>query len=48
MKTAVEMIEALRYKLRTLCIPVEGPDNVYCDNKAVTKNTAIPESKLKN
>ena len=47
MGTAVEMIEALRYKLRMLCIPVRGPANVYCDNESVTKNTTIPESTLK-
>ena len=46
MKTAVEMIEALRYKLSKFVIPVVGSPNVYCDNKAVTKNTTIPESTL--
>ena len=47
MKTAVETIEGLRYKLRMFGIPVEGPANIYCDNEAVTKNTQIPESTLK-
>ena len=47
MKTAVEMIESLRYKLRMFGVPVEGPTNVYCDNEAVTKNCSIPESTLK-
>ena len=47
MKTAVEMIEGLRYKLRMFGIPVEGPANIYCDNEAVTKNTQVPESTLK-
>ena len=47
MKTSVEMIESLRYKLRMFGIPVEGPANVYCDNEAVTKNTQTPESTLK-
>ena len=47
MKTAVEMIEGLKYKLRMLGIPVEGPDNFYFDNEAVTNNTTIPESTLK-
>ena len=28
-------------------INVEGPDNVYCENEAATKNTTIPESILK-
>ena len=47
MRTAVEMIESLRYKLRMLGIPIDGPANVYCDNEAVYKNTSIPESVLK-
>ena len=46
MKTAVEMIEALGYKLRMFDILVEGPANFYCDNEAVTKNKTIPESTL--
>ena len=28
-------------------IPIDGPMNVYCDNKAVTKNAIYPESTLK-
>ena len=47
MKTAVEHIEALRYKLRMFGIPIEGPTNVFCDNEAVFKNTTIPDSTLK-
>ena len=47
MRTAVEHIEALRYKLRMFGIPIEGPTNVFCDNEAVFKNTTIPESTLK-
>jgi len=29
----VEMIEALRYKLRMFGIPIDGPANVFGDNK---------------
>ena len=47
MKTALEMIEGLRYKLRMMGIPIDGPANVFCDNEAVYKNTSIPESVLK-
>ena len=47
MRTAVDMIEGLRYKLRMLGIPIDGPAKVYCDNEAVYKNTSIPESTLK-
>ena len=47
MRTAVEHIKALCYKLCMFGIPVEGPMNVFCDNEAVFKNTMIPESTLK-
>lgn len=46
LKHAVELIEALRYKLRMFGIPVEGPSNVYCDNEAVYKNASTPNSVL--
>ena len=47
LKTAGEHTEALRYKLRIIGIPVDGPTNVFCDNEAVFKNTSIPDSTLK-
>lgn len=47
MKIAVELVEALRYKLRMFGIPIDGPTNVFCDNEAVTKNVIHPESTLK-
>ena len=47
MKTAVEHVEALHYKLQMFGIPIEGPTNVFCDNEAVFKNTSIPDSTLK-
>ena len=47
MRTAVEHIEALRYKLHMFGILIEGPTNVFCNNEAVFKNTTITESMLK-
>ena len=47
MRMAVEIIEALRNKLRMFGVPIDGPANVYCDNEVVYKNTAIPKSVLK-
>jgi hypothetical protein len=47
MKRAVELIEALWYKLRMFGIPIAGPANVYCDNDSVVNNTRRPESTLK-
>ena len=47
MRTVVEPIEALRYKLHMFGIPIEGPTNVFCDNEAAFNNTTIPGSTLK-
>ena len=46
MKTAVELIESLRYKLRMFGIPLEGPTNVFCDNQACVTNSTVPVSTL--
>lgn len=46
MRTALEMIEGLRYKLRMMGVPIRGPCNVFCDNEGVVKNV-VPESQLK-
>jgi Reverse transcriptase (RNA-dependent DNA polymerase) len=41
-----ELIVALRYKLRMFGVPIDGPANVFCDNRGVVKNVSIPESTL--
>jgi hypothetical protein len=46
LRTARDLIVALRYKLRMFGIPIEGPAHVFCDNQGVVKNTSIPESVL--
>ena len=46
LRTAVEMVKSLRYKLRMFGIPIDGPANVFCDNEAVYKNTSMPASVL--
>ena len=46
LKTATEMIIALRYKLRMFGIPIEGPTNVMCDNESVYKSSSITDSRL--
>jgi hypothetical protein len=43
---AVELIQALRYKLRMFGIPVVEATNVFCDNQAVVSNSSIPQSTL--
>lgn len=46
LRTAKDMLVALRYKLRMFGVPIDGPANVFCDNNGVVKNTTIPESML--
>ena len=47
MKNAVELVMALRYKLRMFGVPVDGPTGMFCDNEAVYKNSSTPESVLR-
>jgi hypothetical protein len=47
MRIATELLESLRYKLRMMGVPINGPANVFCDNNAVVTNATIPESTLK-
>jgi len=47
MKTAVEMVEGLRYKLRIMGVPIDGPCNVNADNMSMVRNSSVPESQLK-
>jgi len=47
MKQATEHIRSLRYNLRMMGIPVEGPAFVYGDNQSVLANTTKPGSVLK-
>ena len=46
MRIATELVQGLRYKLRMMGIPLEGPTSMYCDNESVTKNASVPESTL--
>jgi len=47
MKTAVEMVEGLRYKLKMMGVPIDRPYNVKADNMSMVKNSSVPESQLK-
>jgi hypothetical protein len=47
MRIAVEQLEGLRYKLRMMSIPIDGPANLFRDNQSAFKNCASPESTLK-
>ena len=47
MKHCCEYICGLRYKLRMMGIPCEGPAYIQGDNQSVLANTTIPDSTLK-
>jgi hypothetical protein len=47
METVAEINKGVRYKLRMMGIPIDGPSYVYGDNKSVLHNTPNPESTLK-
>lgn len=46
LKIGTELIKSLRYKLRMMGVPLEGPANVLVDNASVVKNSTIPSSTL--
>ena len=47
MKTAMDAMRGLRYKLRMMGIPLSGPTFFYGDNMSVIHNTQRPESQLR-
>jgi hypothetical protein len=44
MKTAMEQVEALCYKLHMMGVPIDGPVSIYWDNHSVFKNASRLES----
>ena len=47
LKTAAELVEGLRYKLRMMGCPLDGPTCMFADNMSVVHNCSKPESVLK-
>ena len=47
MKIGMESLRGLRYKLRKMGVPIDGPLLIYGDNMLVIHNTQQPESTLK-
>jgi hypothetical protein len=43
----MEKLRGLRYKLRMMGVPIDGPSLVYSDNKSAITNSSGPESVLK-
>jgi hypothetical protein len=46
-RIATDMIIEMRYVLRTLRVPIDGPVLLLGDNKSVVLNTSVPSSILK-
>ena len=46
MKTGVEALRGIRYKLRMMGVPLTGPTYIYGDNISVIYNTSLPELTL--
>ena len=47
MKQCCEYLCGLRYKLRMMGIPCDGPSHICSDNQSVLANTTLPDSMLK-
>ena len=47
LKTGMELLEGVRYKLRMMGIEIDGHAHVRVDNMSVVNNSSIPESTLK-
>ena len=47
MKNSVEMIVALRYKLRMFGVPIDRSTDIFCYNEAVYNNASTPESQIR-
>ena len=46
LRVCKDLIVSMRYKLRMFGVPIDGPANVFCDNRGVVKNASVPESTL--
>ena len=47
MKQCCEYLRGLRYKLRMMGIPCDGPSHIYGDIQSVLTNATMPDSMLK-
>ena len=46
MRSCIEEVRGLRYKLRMFGVPIDGPTHIFCDNKSVVNNCQKLESVL--
>ena len=48
MKVAIDtMVEGMRYKLKMMGFPLNGPTSIFCNNQSMVKNSTAPDSFLK-
>ena len=47
MRTALETVQGIRYKIRMMGVPLNTPAYIHGDNMSVIHNTSKPESTLK-
>jgi hypothetical protein len=47
LKTAINLVEALRYKLRIFGVPLDGSTIIFCDNESVVLSATHSESTVK-
>ena len=47
LRAATESIIGLRYRLRAMGVPINGPCSIFCDNNSVVISSTVPESRLK-
>lgn len=45
-RTGLGIVKDLRYKLRMMGVPIDGPTTVFGDNKTAVNGISIPEAKL--
>ena len=48
MRTGIEKVQALQYKLYMMGVPMDGPAYVFCDNQLVVLTSQKPETRLSN
>ena len=46
LRSCLEAITSLQYKLKMFGVPIDGPADVLCDNMSVVNNTTLVNSKL--
>ena len=46
MRTGIDKVKALQYKLYMMSVPMDGPADVFCDNQLVVLTVQKPETRL--